>query len=351
MRQIEKLSWVINNACNLHCIHCYPDSGIEKRRGFTQNDFKRLQDSMGSTHFKRVFLSGGEPILDENFFEYLKIAKSISDDVYLCSNGTMLTDAMLGRLQQNGVGGIILSLQALSSDISEQIYGNASVPLKVLEVIERLKEYHFSFGVETTLMRKNINCLDQIVDALIEHDVKFISFKRLMPVGRGEDEKLSLSKEENYALLKKIYSWQVEHPDIRFNVHDPLYGTVLYDHLSDLTDNEAIIRWMKSFSCRAGTRWIGIDPFGNISPCPLLLYKDVNIGNVFEKALKTILEESDLIHMLQTTEDNTSGCCQYGAFCLGCRVSALSKESNFFGKDPMCVHDNENCPISLKRGS
>ena len=26
---IGKLSWIINNACNLRCVHCYPDSGIE----------------------------------------------------------------------------------------------------------------------------------------------------------------------------------------------------------------------------------------------------------------------------------------------------------------------------------
>lgn len=64
------------------------------------------------------------------------------------------------------------------------------MPLKVLEVIERLKEYRFSFGVEATLMRKNIDCLDQIVDALIERDVKFISFKRLYPCteAREHDE-------------------------------------------------------------------------------------------------------------------------------------------------------------------
>ena len=95
MIAINKLSWIINNACNLKCIHCYPNSGLESRKAFSENEFETLRKNLSSAHFSRVFLSGGEPIIDVNFNKYLDIAKQISDEVYLCSNGTLLTDSKL----------------------------------------------------------------------------------------------------------------------------------------------------------------------------------------------------------------------------------------------------------------
>ena len=348
MIAINKLSWIINNACNLKCIHCYPNSGLESRKAFSENEFETLRKNLSSAHFSRVFLSGGEPIIDVNFNKYLDIAKQISDEVYLCSNGTLLTDSKLQELAENGVKGIVLSLQAIDKDLSLCIYGDKQVPPKVFKAMRLATKHNLSIGVEMTMMRQNIPAIDSIVKELISRDVKFISFKRLMPVGRGAASNICITKEENYQLLEKIFNWQISNPDIRFNVHDPLYGTILYEHFGAV-ENPAIQNWLKSFSCRAGTRWIGIDPCGNVSPCPLLLYKDTIIGNIMAESLNNILEKSKLIQLLQQAEKHTAGC-KYGAYCLGCRVSAISNDGNIFSKDPMCIHEGK-CPIcNIEKG-
>ena len=342
MKNIAKLSWIINNACNLKCVHCYPNSGIETRKEFGDDEFENLRKNLSNTHFSRVFLSGGEPIIDKNFRKYLDIAKDIADDVYLCSNGTLLTDAKLKELSEWGVKGIVLSLQAIDKNLSLTIYGSEQVPNNVFNAISLAKKYNFSIGVEITMMKQNISSIDGIVQELISRDVKFISFKRLMPVGRGTSDNVCITKEENFQMLEKIFNWQITNPDIRFNVHDPLYGTILYEHFGSI-EKPAIHEWLKSFSCRAGTRWIGIDPLGNVSPCPLLLYKNTIIGNVMETPLDDILSKSKLVRLLQNAEKATSDC-KYGAYCLGCRVSAISKAGDIFSKDPMCVYEGQ-CPI------
>jgi radical SAM protein with 4Fe4S-binding SPASM domain len=169
----------------------------------------------------------------------------------------------------------------------------------------------------------------------------------LLPVGRGDSEDLCVTKEEQYAALNKIFSWQVKHPEIRFNVHDPLYGTILHDHFINLTTDEDVIYWMKSFSCRAGTKWIGINPEGNVSPCPLLLYKDLLIGNIFDDSIEKIMTESPIIKKFQRAASRSSNSCKYGSFCLGCRATAIGKGNDCFSKDPMCVHPREECPIGF----
>lgn len=346
MINIGKLSWIINNACNLRCVHCYPDSGIETKKAFEDKDFRKIRENLQGIHFSRVFLSGGEPILDKNFYRYLEIALEISDDVFICSNGTLLTDEKISELVQAGVKGVVLSLQALDSKLAKTIYGNPKVPELVFEAINRVKDHGLSLGVEMTIMKHNMHIVDELITKLSERNVDFISFKRLLPVGRGASEEICVSQEEQYETLKKIYRWQLDHPEIRFNVHDPLYGTILYDGFYELTNDEAIIHWMKSFACRAGTKWIGIDPDGNVSPCPILLYKDLLVGNILDRPIDQILSESPIVKKFKDAASISSHSCKYGSYCLGCRATAIAKANDIFAKDPMCIHSGEICPIT-----
>ena len=348
-KQLSKLSWIINNACNLRCIHCYPNSGIEHRQAFTDDEFKKILVNFQGVHFHRTFLSGGEPILDKNFYKYLEIAKQISDEVFICSNGTLLTESKLDEIVEKGVDGIVLSCQAIDVDTAFKIYGNAEVPNLVFDAIKRIQKRDLALSVEMSLMKINVTKLDSIIEKLIASGVKSLSFKRLLPVGRGDSVEVGLSKEDNYEILKKIYNWQVTHEDIQFNVHDPLYGTILFDHLGKYCDDEAMLRWLHGFSCRAGTRWIGIDPLGNVSPCPILLYKDTIIGNLMNTPLVDILSNSTLIELFHKIDANNNGSCKYGSICLGCRATTVARSGKLFAKDPMCIHKNEVCPISVKR--
>ncbi len=350
MKEITKLSWIINNACNLKCVHCYPNSGIETKRDFTDEEFDKLYENLKDIHFKRIFISGGEPILDKNIDKYIDIAKKIGDEVCICSNGVLLTDKRLLHLKELGINGIVLSLQAIDKESSLSIYGNELVFDAVMKAIDNIPKYELSLSVEITMMKKNLLYIDDIVSTLICKGVKAISFKRLLPVGRGEKEGNAISREENFKMLNKIADWQVEYSDVKFNVHDPLYAVVLYERFKDYIDNNPrLLDWIKGFSCRAGTRWIGVSPEGEVSPCPILLYKDVIIGNVMRNKLIDILGNSTLIEFLQQVEDNPGKNCKYNSICLGCRATAIAKNNDFFAIDPMCVEKNSICPICSKK--
>lgn len=350
IKHISKLSWIINNSCNLKCIHCYPDSGTGCRQELTNDDFRKLIDNLKGMHFHRTFLSGGEPILDNNFYKYLQIAKHISDEVFLCSNGTLLSESKLNELIDNGINGIVLSCQAIDPDMAYKIYGNENVPNLVYAAIKRIQKLNISLSVEISLMKQNVQYLDNIIEKLISLGIKSLSFKRLLPVGRGDSIEIALSKEENYEILKKIYHWQATNTDIRFNVHDPLYGTILYEHLGEFSSNESMQKWLRGFSCRAGTRWIGIDPSGNVSPCPILLYKDTIIGNILDNQLIDILNNSVLMNLFEKIDNENAKSCKYGSVCLGCRATAIAKNGTLFSKDPMCIYENEMCPIATIKG-
>ncbi len=350
MKEIAKLSWIINNACNLNCVHCYPNSGIETKRDFSDDEFNKIYENLKDIHFKKVFISGGEPVLDKKIDKYIQIAKKISEEVCICSNGVLLTDKKLSYLKELGINGIVLSLQAVDKESSLSIYGNEIVFDAVMKAIDIMPTYGFSLSVEITMMKKNLQYIDGIVNTLLAKGVKSISFKRLLPVGRGAQEENAISKEDNFMMLNKILDWQVENSDVKFNVHDPLYAVVLYERFKEyVNNNPKLLDWIKGYSCRAGTRWIGISPAGDVSPCPILLYKDMIIGNIINNKLDDILEKSSLIRLLRMVEENPGNSCKYNSICLGCRATAMAKNNDFFALDPMCIEQNVECPICSKK--
>ena len=80
------LSVIMPVGCNAECEFCY----WEKRCGLTSNKFKFVADTLPEI-FKQVSITGGEPTLDNNLIEYLKIARNRFDKVVLNTNGYALT--------------------------------------------------------------------------------------------------------------------------------------------------------------------------------------------------------------------------------------------------------------------
>ena len=61
-----------------------------------------------------------------------------------------------------------------------------------------------------------------------------------------------------------------------------------------------------------------------------------------------ILNNSSLMDLFQKIDVDGNNSCKYGSICLGCRATAIAKSGSLFSKDPMCMHENEMCPISQK---
>lgn len=353
MKPIKALSWIINNECNMRCVHCYPDSGIEIKEPFDKEKFCKALNSISSVKFETIFISGGEPILDKQFYDYIEIAQKITEEIHLCTNGTLLTDEVLKKLTEYKIKEITISLQSCNEEISQKIYQRINVFDNILNSIKRVKNYNFIIALEMTLMKPNYLFIDEIFDIANTYGIKYLSFKRLREIGRASsDNSVKLTPEQNYEALKRIFQKRLENKNIEVHVHDPLYSTVVFDYMQNLgISNKRIKTYLLQnfgYPCRAGTEWIGIDPKGNVSPCPLLLYKNVIIGNIFENTLLDILENSLLIRQLQEANDMAEENCKYHTLCSGCRVAAIAKTNNLFAKDPMCIYKDCSCPISLK---
>jgi GTP 3',8-cyclase len=99
----------IIGSCNLACKFCHNEGG-PKAGLIIFRDFLRVMDRASNLGFKRIQLTGGEPLLVKEVAEYVRAAHQYFPDVGITTNGTMLPER-ISSLIFAGLKRIHISLQ------------------------------------------------------------------------------------------------------------------------------------------------------------------------------------------------------------------------------------------------
>jgi radical SAM protein with 4Fe4S-binding SPASM domain len=104
-----------------------------------------------------------------------------------------------------------------------------------------------------------------------------------------------------------------------------------------------------NLGCQAGRTFIGINAQGDVAPCVHLLDTPVRCGNVREKPLSRIFEESEILLTLRGKRPVKGKCfrCRYGDSCRGCRSLAYYHTGDYLAEDPTCFFD----PVTVETRS
>ena len=83
-----------------------------------------------------------------------------------------------------------------------------------------------------------------------------------------------------------------------------------------------------------------VTPEGDVAPCILLL-DSLNAGNVREKSLYDIVDQSEIFQKLLNRDNLKGKCgrCRYNKTCGGCRAVAYYKTGDYLAEDPSCFFD------------
>lgn len=124
-RNIDYIRISLTDRCNLRCVYCMPEEGIEPvchSDILTYDEILCLAELFASLGFKKIKLTGGEPLVRKDAAKLAGQMKQIPgiEQVTLTTNGILLADAM-EDLAQAGIDGINLSLDTLSPKIFQQI--------------------------------------------------------------------------------------------------------------------------------------------------------------------------------------------------------------------------------------
>ncbi|MFC0876970.1 radical SAM protein [Saccharicrinis sp. FJH2] len=136
----------VSEECNLNCMFCCWKSTQKENLNhhFSIKDYLFiLKVAIETKTYKRVMLTGGEPLMLDNkfLFEFIKSAtkfkkKNEIESFWICSNGTLLKEKAL-LLSEAGLQNIDISIAA-NSDIGYETYTKSKI--KIDEVLEGISE-------------------------------------------------------------------------------------------------------------------------------------------------------------------------------------------------------------------
>ncbi len=88
------------SACNFKCVHCPTGLGMNPNVGIMSMDiFDKIFEKIKQYYFRVIVMFfGGESLLNKNFFEIAKRLRPLTDRIELNSNGSFLSDKLIGQM-------------------------------------------------------------------------------------------------------------------------------------------------------------------------------------------------------------------------------------------------------------
>lgn len=182
-RKITYLRVSVTDKCNMRCVYCMPEEGVEPR---AHDEILRLEEiarvvrvasGLGIT---RVRLTGGEPLVRKGIVDLVRMLASTPGvrDLSMTTNATLL-EGYAGDLAAAGLSRVNISLDTLRPDTYARITrrGGISSVLAGIEAAERAGLRPIKLNV---VVLRGINS-DEIEDLAKltlqrEWDVRFIEF-------------------------------------------------------------------------------------------------------------------------------------------------------------------------------
>lgn len=261
-RKINYVRLSLTDRCNLNCVYCMPKGQspvfLQKDEIMSVDEIYKICLYLSKIGIDTIKLTGGEPLLREDFEEVVKKIKTIDEikNITLTTNGTRL-EKYMDFLHEQDIKNINISLDSLSPQKYKEIT-NFKLD-KVVEVIKKIKKYNF-FKIKINVVPIDISKEDisNLVDFTQENDIK-LRFIEMMPIGYGNRFNF-ISSDEIISMISEKYGDYKRSDVIHGN------GPAVYYSFSKLKTDIGFISAMSHMFCDSCNR-VRISCDGKIKPC------------------------------------------------------------------------------------
>jgi cyclic pyranopterin phosphate synthase len=269
-RNINYLRVSVTDRCNLRCVYCMPEEGIDSLQ---HEDILRFEDILkivkaaASLGINKIRYTGGEPLVMKDIDKLIYETSKISgiDDIALTTNGILLAD-MAEELKKAGLKRVNISLDTLDKDKFKNITRIGDLD-KVLKSIEKCLNLGIKPVKINTVLMKGVNDFEfmDFLNLTKEMPIE-IRFIELMPI--GESIKLYEEGKVNFSEILK------QHPEL-IPIETPRNSTA---QLYKLHGAKGKIGFISPISCKfcGDCNRIRLTSIGTIKPC-LHSKEEINI--------------------------------------------------------------------------
>lgn len=344
MENIPRLIfWELTKRCNLHCKHCRAeaDDHIYEGEMSTEQAFG-VVDEIAAHYNPILVLTGGEPLYREDIFSIAEYAASKGLRTALATNGTMIDAAMAKKIRDAGIQRASISIDGSDAAGHDGFRGIPGCFEQALEGARHLKEAGVEFQFNTTITKRNVDEIEDILQLAEGHGAVALHIFMLVPVGCGvEIAESDMITPEKYEEVLNWFYQRTGQTDLEFKATcAPHYYRIVRQRAKEEgrtitieTDGMAAM----TRGCLAGTGVCFISHRGDVQPCG---YLPLVVGNVLDEPFHRIWENAEVFQKLRDLSnlEGKCGLCEYRAFCAGCRARAYYATGNYLDEEPYCVH-------------
>jgi radical SAM protein with 4Fe4S-binding SPASM domain len=304
--------------CNFSCPYCYVPDKSSTENELTVDEICDVVLQARELGVKKMIVLGGEPMIYPRIMDLLRFMRELELEVEIFTNGTNITPKIASQLLDYGVN-VVLKMNSFDEDVQDRLTGIDGSSKIIHTALNNLKQAGYPsngafLAVSTIICRQNI---DELVDLWIWlRDQEIIPyFEIVTPQSKAtQNTWLNVGPEEIRDVFHKIAEIDRTQYGFEWDPQPPLVGG----------------RCLRNqFSCL-------VNSYGYVMPC---VGVTIPVGNIRERKLKDILDESEVLQDLRNFSKNIKGpcrTCEKASECYGCRGAAYQLTGDYLASDPLC---------------
>ena len=266
-----KADLALTYGCNNACAHCYNEPSHLPMASLPKEKWFQVINRLHEVGVPHLILTGGEATLHPDLLEIIRYADGLGHIVGMNSNGRRLAHRpFVDALAAAGLNHVQITLASSRPELHDDING-ARCFHQTVRGIENALASPLHTITNTTLMRRNMDHAEEIVDFLHALGIRTFAMNGLIYSGGGFANPDAIPEEKMPALLIRVRD-RAEALGMRFLWYTPTE----YCRMSPVELELGAKR------CNAGEYSLCIEPNGDVLPCQSFY---VAAGNILRRSL------------------------------------------------------------------
>ncbi|MCI8410695.1 MAG: radical SAM protein [Lachnospiraceae bacterium] len=337
---LHTLVWELTMGCNLRCKHCGSSCKERLADELTEQEAMNVVNQIITMQPDWITLSGGEPLLRSDWAEIAKVLKENHIGVRMITNGTLLNKSIAKKMKNAGLDLVSISIDG-TEDIHDSIRGKG-IFQKVREAFANMHKEDIIYGVNTTVMKDNIENLEELYQELVRLGVHSWQLQPGLPEGNLSEHPDSVLDMDDIKKMVDFSYKKNKEGKIRIFLAETIgYYSQMETVSRMMAFNTTVpVVW---HGCNAGIRTLGILHNGDIVGCTSIRKRNFVEGNLKERSLFDIWNDNEAFKWRRkmTTSDLGSRCksCKYSLVCMGgCSNVRLIMNGDLKSDNPICLY-------------
>lgn len=333
--------WEVTLACNLRCQHCGSRAGCRRDDELTTAEALDLVEQLADLGCELVTLSGGEPLLRDDWDDIARGVARRGIAVNMVTNGTLVDSRTARRIAASGMANVGVSIDG-PPDLHDEIRGSGAYE-RTARGIRQLRDAGVPVAVMTTVNCRNLPLLREVRDDAVRLGASIwrLQLGKAMGAMHGRDD-LVLAPRDVLELVPRLAAFKRE-GGIAVHVGDSIGYFGPHDRV--LRGRGWRGRRESWQGCQAGMNAIGIESDGGVKGCLSLQARIGDVdpfreGTVRERSLAAIWFDPTTFgyNRAFSPSDLTGACrsCDKAGVCRGGARCVAAAATGALGEDPYC---------------